>query len=110
MGKLEDAFRENLRDTTPKSAPLDTLLFTFAKKKGIIRFAKSILEVGQSLPLDIEFNIEDLISQNVSIKNAVSRLAKSYSNQVDDTERALCDIGGAVENDSMTLYEMGDKY
>lgn len=110
MVKIEDACKEKVRDAAMKAVVLDTLSFTFAKGKRMLAFANDMLEVGQSLPPDIEFNIEDLVSSNVSIKNAVSRLARYYRNEFSDKAKAIYDIGGAVTTDGMTLSATGDKY
>lgn len=57
MGQLEYAFKGTVREAATKAVVLDTLPSPFAKKKCMLAFAKAILEVGHSLPPDIEFNI-----------------------------------------------------
>lgn len=110
MGKLEDANKEKVRDAAAIAVVLDTFPFTFSKNPGMISFLKAILGVGQSLPLDVEFNVEELLSSNVSIKNTIKLMAKTYREEFSIFSNDVCDIGGALSTDGLPLSVTGDKY
>ena len=110
MGNIEDSYKAKVRDAAARCAVLDTLPFTFTSKPGMIEFTKAVLEVGQCLPPDVQFNVRDLLPSNVTIKNAVSRMARSFRGDLSKDAKKLAGVGGAITTDGMTLQSTGDKY
>ena len=88
----------------------DYMPFTFAKNKCMLAFAKSILEVGKCLPPDFQYNIEELMSSNNTIKSFVGIFARSIRSILSMEPTEIMNLGGAITTNGMTLSVTGDKY
>lgn len=76
----------------------------------MLEFSKDMLDVGKCLPADKIFNVKDLLPSNVTIKSAISRIARTFHLEFSNKVNQARDMGGSITTAAMTLGSTCYKY
>lgn len=81
------------------------------QKKGMVRFAKALVQIGQSIPVTATSDVVDLLPTPKAVSDSVKRIASTEQEYFRAEEfSAVINLGGGVTSDWLKQNTKGKKF